>query len=191
MTADGSWGKRSCYWFGTSSICLNPSSHHTHHFLLHLGVLALILALPTWQSSCTKKNHVQTWSDTGHTQMFPGFWRSLDIIISQSAIKFRFWLMTEWIGSGRWYSSCYIPGQAHSCRLSCAVIFPFLQFGVGCIDQLIAPDPMPVLNVGHIQDKSAAVELLGSPESTLFGRTAAQQEELVWSVHELQLPVAK
>ena len=28
----------------------------------------------------TKKKRVQTWSDTGHTQMFPCFCRSLDVI---------------------------------------------------------------------------------------------------------------
>lgn len=28
----------------------------------------------------TKKKRVQTWSDTGHTQMFPCFCRSFDVI---------------------------------------------------------------------------------------------------------------
>ena len=54
-----------------------------------------------------------------------------------------------------------------------------LQFGVGCIDQPIAQDRMPVLNVGPMEGKGAAIELLGSPELSLLGRRAAQQEELV------------
>ena len=38
---------------------------------------------------------------------------------------------------------------------------------------------MPVLNVGPMEGKGAAIELLGSPELSLLGRRAAQQEELV------------
>lgn len=50
---------------------------------------------------------------------------------------------------------------------------------------ICCPPPPPPHSL--LEGKSAAVELLGGPEPCLLGRRAAQQEELVWGVHELQL----
>lgn len=38
----------------------------------------------------TKKKRVHTWSETGHTQMFPCFWRSLDVItVKTNHVKYK------------------------------------------------------------------------------------------------------
>lgn len=90
----------------------------------------------------------------------------------------------------------------------------YLQFGVGSVDQSIAEDGVPVLNVraagksqphvslphgvclgglpplaphNSLESKGAAVEFLGSAEPGFLGWGAAEQEELMGGVHELQL----
>ena len=93
----------------------------------------------------------------------------------------------------------------------------YLQFGVGSVDQPVAEDGVPVLNVratgksqphvsptaacptapawgapaappgNSLESEGAAVEFLGSAEPGFLGRGAAEQEELVGGVHELQL----
>lgn len=95
----------------------------------------------------------------------------------------------------------------------------YLEFGVGSIDQPVAEDGVPVLNVraagkrqphvspmapcptvpalgglplpptpgNSLESKGAAVEFLGGAEPGFLGRGAAEQEELVGGVHELQL----
>ena len=42
-----------------------------------------------------------------------------------------------------------------------------------------------------LEGKRAAKVILGSSEVGLFGRRAAEQQELMWRVHELQLLLAR
>lgn len=64
-----------------------------------------------------------------------------------------------------------------------------LQTRVRGNDQTIPQDRVPVFNVRAMKCEGAPKELLGSSEVGLFGWWTAEKEELVWSVHELQLPV--
>uniref|UniRef100_A0A0E9XDY9 Uncharacterized protein n=1 Tax=Anguilla anguilla TaxID=7936 RepID=A0A0E9XDY9_ANGAN len=62
-----------------------------------------------------------------------------------------------------------------------------LESRVRCNNQAVSQDGVPILYVRTMKCKGASKEAFGSSEVGFFGRRAAEEEELVRCVHELQL----
>lgn len=72
-----------------------------------------------------KKNRVQTWSDTGHTQMFPCFWRSLDVITGKrraEILRYNAWVRGQARRGRKDASTSPLAG-------SCAKVAPEMKVG--------------------------------------------------------------